>query len=93
MRGGGVWLYDAKAKAYLGSYNNVCSVGHRHPAVVAALAGQRSAPNIHTRDVQDSSVAQERPARKGDEVSVGRTDSRSIGGDLCLSITPDVASP
>ena len=40
VRGEGVWLYDGAGNAYLDTYNNVASVGHCHPAVVAATAKQ-----------------------------------------------------
>jgi 4-aminobutyrate aminotransferase-like enzyme len=49
MRGEGVWLYDAAGTAYLDAYNNVTSVGHCHPHVVAAIARQAAALNTHTR--------------------------------------------
>jgi len=49
IRGEGCWLYDAEGVAYLDAYNNVPSVGHCHPRVVAAAAGQLSQLNIHNR--------------------------------------------
>lgn len=49
VRGEGVWLYDPDGNAYLDVYNNVASVGHCHPHVVAALARQASVLNTHTR--------------------------------------------
>ena len=49
VRGEGVWLYDPSGNAYLDVYNNVASVGHCHPHVVAALARQASMLNTHTR--------------------------------------------
>ncbi len=49
VRGEGVWLYDAQGNAYLDAYNNVPSVGHCHPEVVAALARQAGILNTHTR--------------------------------------------
>lgn len=53
VRGEGVWLYDPDGKAYLDVYNNVASVGHCHPHVVAALARQSAALNTHTRYITD----------------------------------------
>ena len=44
VRGEGVWLYDPAGNAYLDTYNNVASVGHCHPHVVAATARQWPAP-------------------------------------------------
>lgn len=49
VRGAGVWLYDAEGNAYLDAYNNVPSVGHSHPHVVAAIARQAATLNTHTR--------------------------------------------
>ena len=49
VRGEGVWLYDQAGRAYLDAYNNVASVGHCHPHVVAALTRQAAQLNTHTR--------------------------------------------
>ena len=49
VRGEGVWLYDNEGRKYLDCYNNVPSVGHCHPEVVAALAQQAGTLNTHTR--------------------------------------------
>lgn len=49
VRGEGVWLYDPDGNPYLDVYNNVASVGHCHPHVVAALARQAAVLNTHTR--------------------------------------------
>ena len=40
LRGEGVWLYDRDGQAYLDTYNNVASVGHCHPHVLAATTRQ-----------------------------------------------------
>jgi 4-aminobutyrate aminotransferase-like enzyme len=53
VRGEGVWLYDPDGQAYLDVYNNVASVGHCHPHVVAALSKQASTLNTHTRYLHD----------------------------------------
>jgi 4-aminobutyrate aminotransferase-like enzyme len=53
VRGEGVWLYGPDDTAYLDAYNNVASVGHCHPHVVAALARQAGTLNTHTRYVTD----------------------------------------
>jgi 4-aminobutyrate aminotransferase-like enzyme len=53
VRGEGVWLYDPEGRAYLDVYNNVASVGHCHPHVVAALARQAGVLNTHTRYLHD----------------------------------------
>lgn len=49
VRGEGVWLYDADGHAYLDVYNNVASLGHAQPDVVAAIARQSGTLNTHTR--------------------------------------------
>lgn len=45
----GCWIVAADGKRYLDFYNNVPSVGHCHPRVVAAVAKQMGTLNIHTR--------------------------------------------
>lgn len=54
VRGEGVWLYDAHGAPYLDAYNNVASVGHCHPRVVAALARQAGTLNTHTRYLHEA---------------------------------------
>jgi len=54
VRGEGVWLYDPEGRAYLDVYNNVASVGHGHPHVVAALARQAATLNTHTRYLHEA---------------------------------------
>jgi 4-aminobutyrate aminotransferase-like enzyme/Ser/Thr protein kinase RdoA (MazF antagonist) len=49
VRGSGVWLYDARGRAYLDVYNNVPHVGHTHPKVVAAIQAQTALLATHTR--------------------------------------------
>jgi 4-aminobutyrate aminotransferase-like enzyme len=53
VRGEGVWLFDADGNRFLDGYNNVASVGHCHPHVVAALARQAALLNTHTRYLSD----------------------------------------
>ena len=53
VRGEGVWLYDAKGRAYLDVYNNVPHVGHCHPHVVEAIARQAARLNTNTRYLYD----------------------------------------
>lgn len=48
-QGEGVWLFDDDGGKYLDCYNNVPSVGHCHPEVVAALTQQAKTLNTHTR--------------------------------------------
>jgi 4-aminobutyrate aminotransferase-like enzyme len=53
VRGEGVWLYDSAGRAYLDTYNNVASVGHCHPHVIAATARQAAELATHTRYLHD----------------------------------------
>ena len=54
VRGAGTLLYDAEGNDYLDVYNNVASVGHCHPYVVAAVHRQLSTLNTNTRYIQQS---------------------------------------
>lgn len=56
VKGDGVWLFDAAGKKYLDCYNNVASVGHCHPHVVAALSKQAATLNTHTRYLHENVV-------------------------------------
>jgi 4-aminobutyrate aminotransferase-like enzyme len=56
VRGEGCLLYDQDGNAYLDAYNNVASVGHCHPHVVAALARQAALLNTHTRYLSEEVV-------------------------------------
>ncbi|WP_197486529.1 aspartate aminotransferase family protein [Burkholderia sp. MSMB1589WGS] len=56
VRGDGVWLYSHDGTRYLDAYNNVASVGHCHPHVVAAIARQAATLNTHTRYVHEGIV-------------------------------------
>lgn len=49
VRGEGQYLWDAAGDKYLDVYNNVASIGHCHPAVIAAVHQQMSQLNTHTR--------------------------------------------
>jgi 4-aminobutyrate aminotransferase-like enzyme len=49
VRGSGVHLYDVNGQEYLDVYNNVPSVGHAHPRVVAAISEQAGQLSTHTR--------------------------------------------
>jgi 4-aminobutyrate aminotransferase-like enzyme/Ser/Thr protein kinase RdoA (MazF antagonist) len=49
VRGIGAHLFDDKGRAYLDGVNNVCHLGHAHPAVVEAASRQLSVLNTNTR--------------------------------------------
>lgn len=53
VRGRGSHLFDADGARYLDAYNNVVSVGHCHPHVVAAMTRQAETLNTHTRYLHD----------------------------------------
>ncbi|ODA93300.1 4-aminobutyrate aminotransferase [Mesorhizobium sp. SEMIA 3007] len=55
-RGKGVFLYDKQGNEYLDAYNNVASLGHSHPRVVAAIHNQLGTLCTHTRYMQDQLV-------------------------------------
>jgi 4-aminobutyrate aminotransferase-like enzyme len=57
VRGEGVWVWDAAGNRLLDCYNNVPSVGHAHPKVVAALSRQAALINTHTRYLHEHVVA------------------------------------
>ena len=52
-RGEGVLLWDSQGNEYLDAYNNVVSVGHCHPRVVASVHTQMQRLCTHTRYLQD----------------------------------------
>ena len=54
VRGKGVTLFDRDGNDYLDVYNNVPSVGHAHPRVIAAVHEQMQTLNTNTRYVQES---------------------------------------
>ncbi|WP_461163080.1 aspartate aminotransferase family protein [Arthrobacter sp. R4-81] len=54
VRGQGVILFDQEGNDYLDVYNNVPSVGHAHPKVIAAVHEQMQILNTNTRYVQES---------------------------------------
>ena len=57
VRGEGAHLFDRDGTDYLDAYNNVPSVGHAHPRVVAAIAEQAARLNTHTRYLDAATVA------------------------------------
>lgn len=57
VRGQGAHLFTADGTDYLDAYNNVPSVGHAHPRVVAAIAEQAARINTHTRYLDAATVA------------------------------------
>jgi len=56
VRASGTRLWDANGREYLDAYNNVPSVGHAHPRVVAAIAEQAATLNAHTRYLSEGLI-------------------------------------
>lgn len=56
VRGERAHLFDADGADYLDAYNNVPSVGHAHPRVVAAMAEQAARLVTHTRYLDEATV-------------------------------------
>lgn len=54
VQGEGVWLLDAAGRRFLDAYNNVASLGHGHPHVLAAMARQAEVLNTHTRYLSET---------------------------------------
>jgi 4-aminobutyrate aminotransferase-like enzyme len=57
VRGSGTKVYDVDGVEYLDAYNNVPSVGHAHPRVVAAITEQASLLATHTRYLSEGIVS------------------------------------
>jgi 4-aminobutyrate aminotransferase-like enzyme len=57
VRGSGTRVWDAAGTEYLDAYNNVPSVGHSHPRVVAAMAEQAALLTTHTRYLSEHTIA------------------------------------
>jgi 4-aminobutyrate aminotransferase-like enzyme len=89
VRGSGVYLYDAEGHEYLDCYNNVASVGHCHPHVVAAIAKQAAVLNTHTRYLTDDVVHYAERLLKTMPADIGHvmfTCTGSEANDLALRI-------
>jgi len=56
VRGEGARVWDVNGREYLDAYNNVPSVGHCHPRIVAALSAQAAMLNTHTRYLHETVV-------------------------------------
>ncbi|MCC9076304.1 aminotransferase class III-fold pyridoxal phosphate-dependent enzyme [Litorilinea aerophila] len=89
VRGQGQYLYDAEGRAYLDCVNNVCHVGHSHPAVVAALAHQAALLNTNTRYLHEHiiTLAERLTAHMPGDLSVWFfVNSGSEANDLALRL-------
>ena len=89
VRGEGAYLFDDQGNAYLDMVNNVCHVGHCHPAVVSAGQRQMAQLNTNTRYLHDNIVeyARRLTATLPDALSVVfLTNSGTEANDLALRI-------
>ncbi len=94
VRGRGATVWDADGREYIDAYNNVPSVGHCHPRVVAALSAQAGALNTHTRYLHDAVIdyAEALAATFPDPLSqVILTCTGSEANDLALRIAWSVS--
>lgn len=89
VRGDGAHLFTADGEDYLDAYNNVPSVGHAHPRVVAAIAEQAARLNTHTRYLSEPTVAYAEQLLATMPDSIGHlmlTCTGSEANDLALRI-------
>lgn len=89
VKGSGAHLYDADGTEYLDAYNNVASVGHGNPRVVAAVANQMSELNTHTRYLHGNILdySQRLLATFPDEISsIMYTCTGSEANDLAVRV-------
>ncbi len=88
-RAKGVLLYDKAGNEYLDAYNNVVSVGHSHPRVVAAITEQLQTLCTHTRYIQDGILDYAEDLLATFEPEIGHamfTCTGSEANDLALRI-------
>ncbi|MEO8263102.1 MAG: aspartate aminotransferase family protein, partial [Pseudolysinimonas sp.] len=88
VRGSGAHLFDADGNDYLDAYNNVPSVGHAHPRVVAAIAEQAARLNTHTRYLSEPTIAyaEQLLGTFGFDAHVMFTCTGSEANDLALRV-------
>jgi 4-aminobutyrate aminotransferase-like enzyme len=93
VRGTGTHLFDADGNDYLDVYNNVPSVGHSHPRVVAAIAEQAATLNTHTRYLQEGIISYAEDLLSALPASISNimfTCTGSEANDLALRIAKSV---
>ncbi len=87
------YMYSADGTTYLDCVNNICHVGHAHPAVVAAASKQMAILNTNTRYYYDTlnSYAEKLASRFPDPLEVVfLVNSGSEAGDLAQRIARTV---
>ena len=73
VRGERAYLYDADGNAWLDLVNNVCHVGHAHPRVTAAMAGQAAvAEHEHALPAPDARHLRAAARRDAARPALGR---------------------
>ncbi|WP_138470026.1 aspartate aminotransferase family protein [Poseidonocella sp. HB161398] len=85
----GAWMTATDGTRYLDFYNNVPSVGHCHPEVVAAVSRQIARLNVHTRyvvEVVDDYLEALKAALPAPLGNVVMTCSGSEANDLAIRI-------
>lgn len=93
VKGQGQYLYDDSDMTYLDCVNNVCHVGHCHPAVVAAASEQIKVLNTNTRYLHPNIVcyAEQLANTLPDSLSVCFfVNSGSEANDLALRLAQNV---
>ncbi len=88
VRGERAHLFDRDGADYLDAYNNVPSVGHAHPRVVAAIAEQAARLNTHTRYLSEATIeyAEQLLATFDFAANVMFTCTGSEANDLALRV-------
>lgn len=89
LRGQGAYMFDHTGRRYLDCVNNVNHIGHCHPAVVEAVAGQSKVLNTNTRYLHPTILeyARRLTARLPEPLSVCFfVNSGSEANDLALRI-------
>lgn len=90
----GPWIIAADGRRYLDFYNNVPSVGHCHPRVVAAVASQMAKININTRylcPIVDDYLDKLKDTLPSALSNVIMTCSGSEANDLALRIAAEAS--
>ncbi len=93
VRAENMYLFGSNGDAYLDFYNNVPSLGHCHPEVVAAISAQAARLNINTRYLDETVLeyAESLVATFPDEIDrVMFTCTGSESNDLALRIARHV---
>ncbi|MFC3231467.1 aspartate aminotransferase family protein [Marinibaculum pumilum] len=89
VAGEGAWMIAADGSRYLDFYNNVPSVGHTHPAVVAAVQDQIARLNINSRylsPVVDDYLEALKAKLPADLSNIVLTCSGSEANDLAMRV-------